>query len=320
MQNTWIFLCVIILLTAVGGCEKKSGANAPAVFSGNLSEPEAPVLLPDGSWLVAEMGSDKGCITHISADGKTQRIIAKTGRPNGLAVDKDGVIWVAESMNPPSLMKVTMDGEKEIFLKDYNGAPFLFPNDLAFGPDGALYMTDSGVRFTDLVQNGKLRSDYMDIKTDGRVFRIDVKTKAIKEIESGLRFANGIAFGPDKNLYVAEMFTGKVYRYRWTNNKVTPGREFFGNVFDRERPKVFNGPDGMKFGANGDLYIAIYGAGTITVLGTDGVILRHIATRGSKPTNIAFGADAQNKIYVTEDETGMFQAMDVDSSGLQLYR
>ena len=320
MKSIWIFLCAIILLTAVGGCKKNAGTKAPVVFSGNLSEPEAPVLLADGSWLVAEMGQDKGCITHISADGKTQRIIAKTGRPNGLAVDKDGVVWVAESMNPPSLMKVTMDGEKEIFLKDYNGAPFLFPNDLAFGPDGALYMTDSGVRFTDLVQNGKLRADYMDIKTDGRVYRINVKTKAIEEIDSGLRFANGIAFGPDNNLYVNEMFTGKVYRYRWMNNKVTPRREFFGNVFDRERPKVFNGPDGMKFGADGKLYIAIYGQGAVTVLGTDGTILRQIPTKGSKPTNVAFGANAQKKIYVTEDETGTFQTIDVDSSGLQLYR
>jgi gluconolactonase len=320
MKNARIFFCAIILLTAVGGCEKNAGTKAPVVFAGNLSEPEAPVLLPDGSWLVTEMGPDKGSVTHISADGKTQRIIVKTGRPNGLAVDKDGVIWVAESMNPPSLMKVTIDGKREIFLKDYKGAPFLFPNDLAFGPDGALYMTDSGVRFTDLVRNGRLRSDYMDIKTDGRVFRVDIKTKAIDEIDSGLRFANGIAFGPDNTLYVDEMFTGKVYRYQWMNNKIMPERKFFGTVFDRERPKVFNGPDGMKFGANGSLYIAIYGQGKVTVLGTDGSILRQIPTKGNKPTNIAFGTDAQNKIYVTEDETGTLQVIDVHSSGLSLYR
>jgi gluconolactonase len=320
MKNAWLFLCAIILLTAVCGCEKKTGSNRPAVFSGNLSEPEAPVLLPDGSWLVTEMGPNKGSVTHISADGKTQHIIAKTGRPNGLAVDKNGIIWVAESMNPPSLMKLTMDGKAEIILKDYQGTPFLFPNDLAFGPDGALYMTDSGVRFSDLVQNGKLRSDYMDIKTDGRVFRIDVKTKAIEEIDSGLKFANGIAFGPDNNLYVDEMFTGRVYRYRWINNTVTPKREFFGNVFNRERPRVFNGPDGMKFGENGQLFVTVYGAGTVTVLGSDGSILRHIPTKGSKPTNIAFGVDAQKKIYVTEDETGTLQTIDVDSSGLLLYR
>ncbi len=320
MKTAGVFFCAILLLTAVCGCKKPPGTEEPVIFAEVLSEPEAPVLLQDGSWLVAEMGPDKGSITHISADGKTQRIIAKTGRPNGIAVDEEGVIWVAESMDPPSLMKVTMDEKKKIFLKDYRGTPFLFPNDLAFGPDGALYMTDSGVRFTDLVRDGKLRSDYMDIKTDGKVFRIDVKTKTVKEIDSGLRFANGIAFGPDNNLYVDEMFTGRVYRYRWKNNTVMPERESFGNVFDRERPKVFNGPDGMKFGANGHLFVTVYGQGMITVLGTDGAILHQIPTRGSKPTNIAFGADARKKVYVTEDETGTLQTIDVDSSGLPLYK
>ncbi len=319
MKKTLIFLYSIII-AAMASCDKKETKETPVVFSRNLSEPEAPVLLPDGSWIVVEMGQNKQSITHISSDGKTQRIIAETGRPNGLAVDKNNTIWVAESVNPPSLMKLTKDGKTEIFLKDYKGTPFLFPNDLAFGPDGALYMTDSGVRFPDLIRNGSLRSDYMNIRTDSRVFRIDLHTKGIEEIDSGLKFANGIAFGPDNNLYVSEMFTGNIYRYRWIDGKIEPKREFFGNVFDKERPKAFNGPDGMKFCANGQLFIAVYGAGNITVLGSDGSIIRHIPTKGSMPTNIAFGADAQKKIYVTEDETGTLQTIDVDASGLPLYK
>jgi len=320
MKKELIFFCFIILLAATANSDKKELERAISVFSGNLSEPEAPVILPDGSLIVAEMGQDKQSITHISADGKTQRIIAKTGRPNGLAMDKNGIIWVAESENPPSLIKLTKDGKKEIFLEDYNGTPFFFPNDLAFGPDSRLYMTDSGVRFSDLVQNGSIRSDYMDIKTDGRIFRIDLDTKGIEEIDSGLKFANGIAFGPDKNLYVNEMFSGNIYRYRWMDGKIAPKREFFGNVFDKERSAAFNGPDGMKFGVNGQLFIAVYGAGTITVLGSDGSIIRHIPTQGSKPTNIVFSADAQKKIYVTEDETGTLQTIDVDAPGLPLYK
>lgn len=320
MKKAVIFFSAILLLTAVSGCEQKSATKEPAVFAESLNEPEAPVLLPDGSWLVVEMGPEKGSITHISADGKTLRVIAKTGRPNGLAVDKQGFIWVAESTNPPSLLKVSMDGDVEVFLKGYRDVPFLFPNDLAFGPDGALYMTDSGVGFNDLVRDGKLRADYMDIKTDGSVFRIEVDTKTIEKIDSGLKFANGIAFGPDNTLYVDEMFTGKVYRYRWEDGEVTGKREFFGSVFDGERPKVFNGPDGMKFGEDGNLYITVYGQGRVTVIGSDGAILRHIPTQGSKPTNVAFGAAGEKKLYVTEDETGVLQAIDVETSGLPLYR
>ena len=59
------------------------------LFSKGLSVPEGPVALKDGSWLVVEMGPDRGCITQISRDGKGKRMVAKTGRPNGLAVDRN---------------------------------------------------------------------------------------------------------------------------------------------------------------------------------------------------------------------------------------
>ena len=88
------------------------------------------------------MHPDRGWITHLSVDGRSRRVIAKTGRPNGMTLDRDGVLWIAESVNPPSLLRVTLDGKVEQVLTDCNGEPFLFPNDLRFGPDGALYLAD----------------------------------------------------------------------------------------------------------------------------------------------------------------------------------
>src|ERR1035438_6052019 len=83
------------------------------IFAVDLGDPEGPVALPDGTWLVVEGTSDRGCVTQISADGKTKRAIAKTGLPNGLAVDHNGVLWVAES-RLPSLVRLTMDGKSEV--------------------------------------------------------------------------------------------------------------------------------------------------------------------------------------------------------------
>ncbi|MCH7740535.1 MAG: adenylyl-sulfate kinase [Chloroflexi bacterium] len=95
------------------------------------------------------MHPERGWLLHLSADGSERQIIAKTGRPNGLCIDGDGTFWVAESVNPPSLLKIKWDGAKqvdvEVVLTADSDGPFLFPNDLAFGPDGLLYMTDSGV-------------------------------------------------------------------------------------------------------------------------------------------------------------------------------
>jgi gluconolactonase len=288
------------------------------IFAEDLSVPEGPVLLPDNSWVVVEMGPDRGCVTHLSADGKTKRVIARTGRPNGLAVDQRGVIWVAESDNP-SLLRLTMDGRKELFLTDCDGEGFLFPNDLVFGPQGALYLTDSGILFKDFVLDGKLRDDYMEVPIDGRVYRINVETGDILKIDSGIRFTNGIVFGPDDRLYVNETITGKVYRYDWENGAIVGKREEFGNVLNPEGPEGFRGPDGMKFGADGNLYVTVYGQGDVTVLGEDGRVVKRIKTGGSLPTNCAFGPAGSEKLYVTETEFGTLEVFDVGADGFPLY-
>lgn len=288
------------------------------IFSSDLGVPEGPVLLPDESWLVVEMSPDRGCVTHISKDGQTKNVIKKTGRPNGLAVDRNGIIWVAESQ-PPSLLRLTMDGEAEVFMNNCNGEPFLFPNDLVFGPEGSLYLTDSGITFQDFAPGGKIRDDYMETPIDGKVYRIDINTKEIITIDTGIRFTNGLAFGPDDYLYVNETLTGMVYRYKWEKGTITGGREEFGNVIDPDGPDVFRGPDGMKFGKDGNLYVTVFGQGDITVLGRNGEVVDRIATGGSMPTNCAFGVQGTNKLYVTEDERGNMEVLDVETDGFERY-
>ena len=286
----------------------------------DLGNPEGPVLLHDGSWLVLQMRLDRGCVTHISADGQERRTIAKTGRPNGLTIDKEGVLWVAESLNPPSLLRLAMDGEAEVFMTGCDGEPFLFPNDLCFGPDGALYMTDSGVRQPEWARRrADPKWDPANERPDGRVYRIDLKGRTITKLDSGLPFANGIAFGPDGNLYVSATLSGMVYRYQWRNGEIVGGREEFGSVVDPEAPPGYKGPDGMAFGADGRLYVAVVGQGDVTVLGPDGAVVDRIPTEGKSPTNVAFGPPGEKKIYVTEQGIGQMEVFQVDTHGLPLY-
>src|SRR5579875_1434263 len=101
------------------------------IFAGDLQNPEGPVALPDGTWLIVEGGAERGCVTHLSADGRTRREVKKTGRPNGLVVDADGTIWVAES-KVPALLRLTMDGHCDVVATECDGEAFLFPNDLCF--------------------------------------------------------------------------------------------------------------------------------------------------------------------------------------------
>lgn len=288
------------------------------IFAKDLGFPEAPVLLPDGSFLFVEMAPGKGCITHISADGTSRRLVAKTGRPNGLARDRQGVVWVAETAMH-AVLKMTLDGRYEVFVQECRGEPFLFLNDLAFAPNGDLYVTDSGIPIDELAPNGELAPDYRSMKYDGRVYRIDVRTMEVELIDRGLLFSNGIAFGPDGALYIAETLSGNIYRYEGQAGRVTGRRELFGNVIERFNPAELKGPDGMKFAADGNLYVAVFGQGDVTILGSRGAAIQRIKTDGVYPSNLVFARPGQRKIYVTEVMTGTVQAFDVGTDGLALH-
>jgi gluconolactonase len=288
------------------------------IFTNNLGFPEGPVSLTNGSWLVVEIAPERGSVTQISPTGNAKRTIAKTGRPNGLAVDRSGAIWVAES-KVPSLLRVTLRGKKEIFATECQGEPLLFPNDLCFGPDGALYLTDSGILIDDFAPDGVVRADYKDVRPDGRVYRIDTQSGTITKLDSGIRFTNGLAFGPDLNLYVNETLTGEIYRYIWDGTRVLPGRQRLANVIRPDAPEGMKGPDGMAFDSNGLLYCAVFGQGDVTVLNLAGNIVQRIPTGGSMPTNVAFSVVDRKSLYVTEAERGCLEKFEVDCEGLKLW-
>ena len=288
------------------------------IFFEGLMNPEGPVLLPNGDWLVVEMAPERGCVTRVSADGSERTPMAQTGRPNGLAVDSDGTIWVAESMNPPALLKMSMDGAFEIFMMGSEDTPFLFSNDLVFGPDGTLWMTDSGVLEPEWRQyrNGEREAPVVD----GKVWKIDLDAKTAIAIDTGIGFANGIAYGPDGYLYANETLTGDIFKYDLSKDQ--PEREFFANAFPDDVDPVEGhraGVDGMAFDDQGRLYVTVIGYGDVAVYSLDGTLERRIPLIGKRPTNVAFGAKGEKRIYVTEQEIGQIEAYDVDADGQELH-
>jgi gluconolactonase len=286
-------------------------------FATDVAFPEAPVFLPDGSLLIVEMGADRGCVTHLSADGRTRRQLARTGRPNGLARDRHGAIWIAETAQR-AVLKMDPSGRYEVMATRCGEEPFLFLNDLAFAPNGDLFVTDSGVLLDEVAPGGELNPSYRQLKYDGRVFRIDARSREVELIDRGMLFTNGITFGPDSALYVTETLTGNIYRYDYTNGRVTGRRELFGNVIEHFDATQLKGPDGMKFAANGTLFVAVFGQGDITVLARNGTVAQRITTTGAFPTNLAFAPGCSN-IYVTEVETSSVQIHDAGTPGLPLH-
>lgn len=282
------------------------------VVCAGLALPEGPVRLPDESWLVTELALARGCVTRVDPDGSLHPL-ARTGRPNGLALTADGTVWVAESLTP-SIVAMTLDGAARTVTTDAGDEPLLWPNDICVGPDGALYVTDSGIRIGDFVVNDAPRPDHATVEFDGRVVRADPASGAATILDRGLRFANGIAFGPDGLLYVNETMTGNVYRYR------DGQRELFGNVLAPDwEGEQLRGPDGMAFDVDGRLYVTVFGQGDVTILEPDGSVGGRIPCGGANPTNVAFGPPGGGYFVVTEDDEGVLERHPCPRDGLELY-
>lgn len=290
---------------------------AAAVVRG-LGGPETPVLLPDRGWLLVEMAPGASCVSRVAPGDATARRIAATGRPNGVCCGADRTIWVADT-DPGALLRGTLDGELLVAADHAAGAPLLFPNDLVFGPDGALYLTDSGILLEDWAPGGVLIDDWRSAKTDGRVLRIDPDTLAATCIDDDLRFVNGIAFAPDGDLYVNEMLTGAVCRYRAAGDGSFGRRETHGNVTTPDPEGGFRGPDGMAFSEDGRLWVTVFGQGEVVVLDKAGAVAERLATGGAFPSNCAFGPPGDGALYVTEIEHGTLERHAVGAEGARVH-
>jgi gluconolactonase len=290
------------------------------IINDEISFPEGPLLLDDGTWLVTELDTKVGTVTRITAEGRREPI-AKTGRPNGLALARDGSVWVAESLTP-SLLKLDLaTAGFTTELTEVEGVALQWPNDLCFGPDGNIYATDSGVLVGDFLEDSLVKEGATDLPIDGRVFGFDPRTGDAWFLDRGLGFANGIAFGPDGDLYANETYSGNVYRYHLdASGRLSGDREVFGNVLDPDYDEPgMRGPDGMAFSTDGRLWIAVFGQGDVTVLGADGELEQRIPLDGKAPTNVAFGAPEDTALYIVEDERGTFESVDVGVGGLPLF-
>ncbi len=229
-------------------------------------------------------------------------------------------MWVAATLPEPSVLRVSLGGAVEVFSKGAEGKGFLHPNDLCFGPDGMLYVTDSGMRPDEWEKDGGVRPDYAVASYDGRVYQIDVHTGKARILDSGIRFTNGIAFGPDGALFANEMVTGNIYRYRFGRGGEPKRRELIGNVLAHPWSEGgFRGPDGMCFDSIGSCYCAVYGQKDVTVLAPDGKVLRRIETRGKEPTNVSFGLPDEKALFVTEKQFGAIECFDTEASGAPIY-
>ena len=245
-----------------------------------LAFPEGPVYHGPDELSVVEIQG--GCVSRIRA-GAIEARWETGGGPNGATAGADGSLYIANNggmrvgeKGPERaddgvtgrIQRITPEGRVEQLAVELPGRGPHSPNDICFGPDGLLYFTDP--RWAEVGPDNP-----------GALHRVDLKG-AVERIADVARFPNGLAFGTDGRLYVAESVAKRVLVYDWSPAGLGSPETFC------EIPKGF--PDGFCFDADRDLIVCGSMEDTICLFDREGrAIDRFDTPEGAHPTNCCIG-------------------------------
>lgn len=279
------------------------------VIATGLGRTEGPVVSVKGGIVVTSM--DQGAVFRIHGDGTVERTVPG-GDVNGAAEDRSGRIFLAqEGGSPPATRVAGITGGVQVV--ESNGRVEwvtqdpISPNDLCFGPDGYLYVTDPTRR-----RNAR----DPEKRGDGRLWRVDPATGDALLLASLGWYPNGIGFGPDDRLYVASTGEGKVVRFDVADGRLSE-REEYVSVGS-------GGPDGFAFDAEGNLAVCCIGfdgaPGHLEIWSPDHELLKTI-TPGPNPlyTNVAIDQEGRLIVTDTQVDGGVIVYEHWRRAGLLLY-
>ncbi|MEE2930430.1 MAG: SMP-30/gluconolactonase/LRE family protein, partial [Pseudomonadota bacterium] len=197
------------------------------IIAEGLGFPEGPVWMEDGSIILVEI--QKGCITRIWGDGKSEIIAEPGGGPNGAAIGPDGALWVCnnggfkyhqrdgllipghcpDDYSGGRIERIDLaTGKVDRVLDTVEGHPLKGPNDLVFDKSCNLYFTD----------HGKTYPRHRDF---GGLFFLEKGASEAIELDHHHTSPNGVGLSPDeKTVYMADTMTARL----WAFDLEAPGR------------------------------------------------------------------------------------------------
>jgi gluconolactonase len=256
------------------------------VIADGLGFTEGPVWLPDDR--VALTSISHGCVYIVDPrDGALERIDTGGG-PNGLACGGDGTLYVAQNGGAWGASGTAEPGVQVITGShvDYLVEGLGVPNDLTFGPDGRLWITDTRAQFDVSTPDAGL---------PGHVYATDVDSGDTRVvIDDGPVFINGLGFDRDgSRLLVTATLSSQLLSYVISPDGAVGAPEIV-HTFDD------GWPDGMTVSAHGDYWVALTAADRIDVVDTWGRRVGEIGLpAGSLPTNVCIGGRRYDELFVT---------------------
>ncbi len=275
---------------------------------------EGPVWIPAGYLLFADIRNNRimkwipgGAATvfmHPSGYlGKTPYSGPESGS-NGMTLDPRGRlsvaghaqrdVWRLESLSPDATRTILADG--------YHGHRLNSPNDLVYGPHGALYFTDPPYGLPtqsdhDPIKQLQVNGVYRILDAVSHPAGARPDESKLQLLISNLPRPNGIAFSPDmKYLYVNNSEPQKI----WMRYPVNPDGSIGHGVlfYDATSDTAPGDPDGMKIDLKGNIYSA--GPGGVWIFSPQG---KHLGTirLPERMGNVAWGGPGYRTLYMCAD-------------------
>ncbi len=284
----------------------KPVANFPAAFpiesvhafGRDLDHSEGVAVGVDGSIYA---GGELGQVYRISPDGQDIDEIACTGGFNlGITLDHKNNIYVCNTQLH-AVLRIDVNGRVDRYADQTNAGPLLTPNFSVFDSQGNLYVSDSGV----------FKGN------NGRVCCIRANGKATVFHSGPFAFANGLALNAQEDaLFVIESNCDRITRIEIKRDGTAGERTIYCDG-------LAHVPDGMAFDAEGNLYVACYGLNRIYFVNSNGnatLFCEDLENyRLCTPTNVAFGGEHFDQLYVGLLGARCLAVMDLKTPGMPLY-
>ncbi len=234
-------------------------------FGQNLNRPESIIATPDGTLWASDQ---QAAVTRIDPDG-TQTAIGQMGsEPNGLAMDRQGNLYVA-NIGDGKFYKVYPDGTEEVLLSEFDGQPLGAPNFVFIDRRDRLWLSVSS-RCLPWIESA------INPRPDGYILLMD--ENGVRMVADGIYFTNEIRLdAKEEYLYVAETMKARILRFPVKPDGSLGSQEVFG-----PDPLDYGAwVDGFTFDIEGNLWITTPLRNGLGILTPDGDY--HVVFEDVKP-------------------------------------
>jgi len=279
MRLFWGISPIILLISCADFDTSQNYIRKSAIVSEVISDTvftvgiEGPAMNGKGDLFVVNFNKE-GTIGVLQRDSLSFELYVKLPEGsvgNGIRFDDKDNMYIADYKNHNIFFIENGTKNVQIYCHDKE---INQPNDLTLHRNGFGFASDP---------NWKNKTGNL-LRFSRRGFQI---------VEENMGTTNGIELSPNgQKLYVNESVQKKIWSY---------DVDSLGNISNKTILIQFNdyGMDGMRCDHRGNIYLARYGKGVISVIDKTGNLLNEIPLHGKNPTNITFPKGSNKEIYIT---------------------